>query len=149
MSLHDIYIDIVEFDSIVDANHMITEDAMDKYEKAFSLYKNDYLEENDYSWSLSRRGAYSQKFYKLANALVEYYMIRDDHAAAERILQILLEKFPLYEAAHQMLLKLYFIRKDRAAFVTHYQAMRKLFKAELGIEPGDSIKALYRSMLCG
>jgi two-component system LytT family response regulator len=147
MNLYGIYIDIAEFDSMVEANNVITEDIAEKYEKALSLYKSNYLEENDYIWSLPKREEYSKKFYKSATCLVNYYIKRNDYAAAERILRSILGKFPLDESAHRMLLKLYFVRKDRAAFVTHYNAVKKLFKAELGIEPSNSMQALYKSML--
>ncbi|ATW23709.1 response regulator [Candidatus Formimonas warabiya] len=148
MSLPHIYTDILVFDSIVDFNYVITEDAVEKYEKAFSLYKNDYLEDHDYLWSLSQREVYAKKYYKLATSLVKYYMKKNDHTAAERILHSILGKSHFDESIHEMLLKLYFIKKDRAAFVTHYQSMQELFKTELGIEPSDAIRSLYNSMLC-
>lgn len=148
MSLPQIYIDTLEFDSMVDLDPRIMEDTVKKYEKAFFLYKNDYLEDNDYIWSLSKRETYAKKYCQLATSLVSYYMKRNDYTAAERILQSVLEKSSLDESVHEMLLKLYFMKKDRAAFVSHYHAMKELFKAELGIEPSNSIQALYHSLLC-
>lgn len=147
MSLPDIYIDIAEFDSLVDSDIVVTEDTIEKYEKVFSLYKNDYFEGNDYIWSLSKRETYSKKCCKLATSLTKYYIKWNDYTAAERTLQRILAISPLYESAHEMLLKLYFIKKDRVSFVTHYNALQELFNTELGIEPSYSIKALYSSML--
>lgn len=147
MSLPDIYIDIAEFDSLVCSNFEVTEDTIEKYEKVFSLYKNDYFEGNDYIWSLCKREIYSEKSCKLAAAIAKYYMKRNDYASAERTLKRILTISPLYESAHEMLLKLYFIRKDRVLFFTHYNAMQELFNTELGIEPSYSMKALYSSML--
>jgi len=147
MSLCDIYIDVSEFDSIADSDNVITENTVEKYEKAFSLYKSDYMEENGYLWSLSVREEYFKKYCKLATSLVNYYIKRNDYSAAERILRSILAKSPLDESSHEMLLKLYFIKKDRVAFVTHYNVVKELFKAELGIAPSNSMQALYKSIL--
>ena len=146
LSLPDIYIDIAEFDSFADSDFEVTENTIEKYEKVFSLYKNDYFEGNDYIWSLCKRETYSKKNCKLATSLAKYYMKINDHAAAERTLKRILTISPLYEAAHEMLLNLYFIRKDRVLFFTHYNALQELFNTELGIEPSYSMKALYSSM---
>jgi two-component system LytT family response regulator len=149
MSLPQIYVDTVAFDSVADSGYSVEEGAIEKYEKAFSLYKNDYLEENDYIWSLPKREEYARKYHDLADFLVKRHMQRNDYAATERVLQRILEKFPFEESAHEMLLKVYFVKRDRAAFVAHYQAMQESFRAELGIEPSDTVQALYNRMLCG
>lgn len=147
MTLQDVYFDITEFDTILKANIKITDDTLENYEKAFYLYKSDYLEGNDYIWSLPRREVYTKKCCNLATALVKYYKKKNDLDSIERILQRVLKKAPLEESAHEALLKLYFINKNRTAFVTHYHAMSDLFKKELGIEPSVSIQSLYRLML--
>jgi two-component system LytT family response regulator len=149
MSLHQVYIDTVDFDSQIASPVPVEESTIEKYEKALLLYKGDYLEDNDYLWALPKKEEYFKKYYKLVTAIVIYYMQRNDYTAAEKILHQILEKSPLNEAIHEMLLKCYFIKKDQVAFVTHYQAVRQLFKTELGIEPGKSIQALYQSMICG
>ncbi len=147
LSLPLAYIDIVAFNSYTSSSLPVEESTTEKYEKALSLYQGDYLEENGYLWSLSQKAAYAQKYYTLAFAVGRYYMMRNDYAAAEKILQNILEKSPLNEAVHEMLLKCYFVQKNRVALITHYQAVRELFKTELGIEPDKSIQALYNSIL--
>ncbi len=149
MSLPQIYVDTAAFDSIADSGYSVEEGTLEKYEKAFLLYKNDYLEENDYIWSLSKREEYARKYHDLAAFLVKRHMLRNDYAATERVLQRILKKFPFDESAHEMLLKIYFVKRDRAAFVAHYQAMQESFRTELGIEPNDTVQALYSRMLCG
>lgn len=148
MSLPQTFIDVIEFDSIASSNINIEEAAIDKCERALSLYKGDYLEDNDYLWSLSKKEEYSKAYFRLATSVAKYYMRRNDYSAAEKILQNILERFPLSEAAHELFLKLYFAKKDRAAFVTHYNTVKELFKTELGIEPSSSLQALYSSILC-
>ncbi|MFZ7102443.1 MAG: response regulator [Peptococcaceae bacterium] len=148
MSLPQVYIDTVEFDSQITFSVLVDESTIEKYEKTLLLYKGDYLEDNDYLWSLPKKEEYFKKYYKLATSVIIYYMQRNDYIAAEKILREILKKSPLDEDAHEMLLKCHFVKKDQVAFITHYQAVRDLFKTELGIEPGKSIQALYESMIC-
>lgn len=146
-SLSNIYIDIEEFDSIVSSNMYITEDSIENYKKLFSLYKNDYLEGNDFVWSLLQRESYAKEYSKLAKSLISYYMKINNYIDAEIIIQNFLEKCPLDEFANEMCLKLYFIKKDRVSFINHYKNIKKLFKTELEIDPNDSIQALYTTIL--
>lgn len=146
LSLPQVGIDTVEFESYASSSLPVEEGTVETYEKALLLYKGDYLEDNGYLWSLPQKSAYAQKYYKLAFSMARYYMTKNDYAAAERILQNILEKFPFSEVAHELLLKCYFVQKNQVTFVTHYQAVRELFKTELGIEPSKSIQALYNGI---
>lgn len=145
--VNDVYVDIIEFDSIVSSKLKLAENTIHKYEKAFSLYKNAYLEDNDYIWSLSKRETYYKKFCKLATSLVQYYSKINDYTSAERIILTVLEKSPLDEYAHEALLKLYLTNNNYVKFVNHYNYIKDLFETELGIQPNDSIQSLYHSML--
>ena len=71
----------------------------------------------------------------------------NNYIDAEIIIQNFLEKYPLDEFANEMYLRLYFIKKDRVAFINHYNSMKKLFKTELGIDPNDSMQELYTTVL--
>lgn len=146
LSLPQVYIDTVEFNAQASSPIPVEESTIERYEKALSLYKWDYLEENDYLWSLPQKAEYSRKYYQLASSIVKYYMMRNDYAAAEKILRNILEKSPLNEAAHEMLLKCSLVQKDHVAFITHYHTIQELFKTELGIKPSKSIQALYNSI---
>lgn len=147
LSLPRVYMDTVEFDSCVSSFEHIDKSSIELYEKALLLYQGDYLEDNDYLWSLPQKAAYAQKYYRLAFAVAKHHMMKNDYATAEKILQNILDKSPLNEAAHEMLLKCYFIQKDQVSFITHYQSVQALFRTELAIEPGKSIQALYHSMM--
>lgn len=147
MSLPQVYVDTIDFASQTDSLGPIAESTIENYEKTLLLYKGDYLEENDYLWSLSKKEAYFKKYYKLATSMAIYYMQRNNYLAAEKILHQILEKSPLNETVHEMLLKCYFVKRDQVSFITHYQALQKLFKTELGIEPSRSIQALYKGLL--
>lgn len=147
LSLPQAVIDKVEFDAHIASSIPVDQSTVARCEHALSLYTGDYLEENGYLWSLALKAEYGQKFYKLASAVVKFHMTQGDCVRAEKILRSILERCPLDETLHEMLLTCYFTRKDRTAFITHYHTVRGLFQTELGIEPGTSIQTLYQSLL--
>jgi len=146
LELPGIYTDTAEFDAAAGANDLLSEDSIERYEKAFLLYKGDYFEGNDYPWALSKMEEYAKKYSNLASALVKYFMDKSEYAAAEKILHKILVRFPLDDDFNEMLLQLYYIKKDRVALATHYNTIKKLYMTELGIEPSSAMQSLYSSI---
>lgn len=146
LDLPGIYTDTAEFDSVAGAYDVLSEDSIERYEKAFLLYKGDYLEENDYPWSLSKMEEYAKKYSNLASALVKYFVKKSEYSAAEKILHKVLVRFPLDDDFNEMLMKLYLTKKDRVALSTHYNTIKKLYMTELGIEPSNAMQSLYDSI---
>ncbi|SHN52844.1 response regulator [Desulfitobacterium chlororespirans] len=147
LSLPQAVIDKVEFDAHIASSVPVNQSTIARCEQALSLYTGDYLEENGYLWSLALKAEYGQKFYKLASSVVKFYMTQGDYVRAEKTLSSILERCPLDETVHEMLLTCYFTQKDRTAFITHYHTVWELFQTELGIEPGMSIQTLYHRLL--
>jgi two-component SAPR family response regulator len=146
LDLPGIYTDTAEFDSVADTYDVLSEGSIERYEKAFSLYKGDYLEENDYPWSLSKMEEYAKKYSNLASSLAKYYMEKTEYSAAEKILHKVLVRFPLDDDFNEMLLKLYLTKNNRVALATHYKTIKELYMSELGIEPSNAMKSLYDSI---
>ena len=146
-SIPDAYIDIEEFDSIIFSNMITTESDAEKYRKAFELYKDHYLEENYFSWSLLKKEIYSSKYYQLGKNLISYYLKTELYVDAEKIINRILEKYPLDEFANETCLKLYYIKNDRTSFINQYKLAKKLFEDELGIQPNFQIQELYKAVI--
>lgn len=144
MNMNGIYSDVEEFEALIDENFIVKDDNVDKYKKAFSIYRNNYLEENDYIWSLDLKEVYLQKFIKLSQALVDFYIERQHYDKAITIMKRVLEMSPLEEHLHETLLNLYIMTDDRISFVKHYNFVKELFNAELGIELSDKLKIMYK-----
>lgn len=143
----DAYVDIIEFDSILNSDIVITENTIEKYKKAFSLYKNRYLEGNDFVWSFSQKELYSSKYRKLVKHLIDFYIKKNNYVEVEKIVLKVLEICPLDEYTNEIYLKLCFIKKDKISFTNHYKLLQNLYKNELGIEPSINIKNLYNSIM--
>ena len=147
MSLPDVYIDIKEFNSAIHSNINITDSTIEKYEKLFLLYKDNYFEGNDYQWSIARKETYSLNYFKLAESIIKYYMKTYKYIDAGRIVRIILEKFPLNNFANLMLLRFYYMNNNRKDFINHYMYIQELFKTELGIELDNEIQELYNTYI--
>lgn len=143
----DTYVDIIEFDAILNSDIVITEDTIDKYRKAFSLYKNRYLEGNGFVWAFSQMRLYSSKYQKLVKNLIDFYMKKNNYLEVEKIIFKVLKICPLDEYANKMCLKLYFQKKDKISFINHYKSLQTLYKTELGINPSINIKNYYSSII--
>lgn len=147
LELPDVYIDASEFKTITDAEIAVSETSIERYKKALSLYKGNYLEENEYFWSQSKAVEYSTRYRSLVSEFAKYYVTKTDYTNAEKILLEALTKSPLDDELNEMLLKLYFVRKDKASFITHYKKIKELYQSELGIMPNTSMQGLFRGIL--
>ena len=146
MELPDIYIDAAEFEALTDAEIVFSAASTERYKKALSLYKGNYLEENEYFWSQSKAEEYSRRYLILVSEFAKYYTSRADYANAEIILLEALSKVPLDDELNEMLLKLYFVKKDKASLITRYKKIKELYQSELGITPNKSMQELFRGI---
>lgn len=144
MNIDGIYSDVDEFQSLIDNEVNIKDNNIDRYKKAFTLYRNNYMEENDYEWSFNLKEFYRSKFIKLSKTMVEYYIKNKDYDNAVTIIKKAIKISPLEEDLHESLFNLYILINDRISFVKHYNYLKDLFKEELGIELGNRIKLMYK-----
>ena len=105
------------------------------------------MEENEYFWSQSKVEEYSTRYRRLVSEFAKYYITKIDYINAEKILQKALTIAPIDDDLNEMLLKLYFVRKDKASFITHYKKIKELYQSELGITPNTSMQELFRGIL--
>ncbi|MDD3569612.1 MAG: PAS domain S-box protein [Lachnospiraceae bacterium] len=145
------YSDILEFKNILN-NTFLPFDSVDyasaaNYERLVSLYKGDYLNNNDYPWSFSESTLYRQQFEHASLALSHYYFLIFDYDSAKKILMRLIDIDNLNENFHELLLKIYLNEKDYSSFISHYSNIENLLLNELGTYPNSSIQNLYKIML--
>ena len=143
LELPDVYIDTAEFEALIKDEIPLSAATIEKYKKALSLYKGNYLEENQYFWSQSKAEEYSERYRSLVSEFAKYYAAGTDYANAEKILREALTKVPLDNDLNEMLLKLFFTKKDKAALVMHYNKIKELYKVELGIMPNATMRDLF------
>lgn len=146
MELPDVYIDTAEFEAITNTEIALSAASIERYKKALGLYKGNYLEENGYFWSQSKAEEYFKRYRSLVSEFTKYYATKTDYANAEEILQKALTKAPLDDDLNEMLLKLFFMKKDTASLITNYNKIKDLYQSELGIAPNTTMQELLRGI---
>lgn len=143
MELPGASIDTNEFMAITDGEIYVAEETLDKYKAAFRLFRGTYLGENEYRWSKSEAEKYLVRYHRLVFALVNYYMKQKDDITAEQVLRDALQINPLDDDLNEMLLRLFYTKKNKAAFAGHYHKIKVLYQDELGIEPSLIMQELF------
>ncbi|MEA5083931.1 MAG: PAS domain S-box protein [Lachnospiraceae bacterium] len=145
------YSDILEFKNILNSTFLPFDSVDDvsaaNYQRLVSLYKGDYLNNNDYPWAFSQSALYRQQFEAASLALAHYYFLVFNYDAAKKILIRLIDIDNLNEKFHELLLKIYLNKKDYSSFIKHYKNLVKLLLLELGTKPNSSIENIYKIML--
>lgn len=146
LELPQAYIDVREFGEITGEEIALSEGNIDKYKRALSLYKGNFLAD-EYPWAQSRAEEYFIKYRGLACGFAQYYAEKEEFEAAEGILQEALEKAPLDDSMNEMMLKLYYMKKDKASLVLHYNRIQELYHTELGITPNAVMRSYMKRSL--
>ena len=142
MKLPDIYVDATAFEAITADEIKVTQASLSKYKRAFNLFKGNYLGENGYLWSQSEAEKYLTRYRRLVSELVNYYADRSEVLAVEQVLRDALKIAPLDDDLNEMLLRLFFMKRDKSALVIHYNKIKALYQNELGIMPSATMQEL-------
>ncbi len=159
----DHWLDCAEFSALVAASQAHAHRRADAclrctqwLQQAAELYRGNFLEHFFVSestafeeWALTIR----ERFRQLA--LEALYRLADFHAHAgeyEQACQMAARQLaldPWREEAHRQAMQALVLNGQRNAALAHYVACRRRLAAELGVEPTDETKALYRQIKLG
>ena len=146
-------VDLNRFESLVDAGKeaLAAGDALrasEQLEQALQLWRGEALEDLESAPEAEREGLRLAELRLAAiEERVDAELALGRQAELAGWLQALVREHPFRERLRgQLMLALY--RSGRQAeALDHYQEARRLFAEELGIEPGDPLKRLERSIL--
>ncbi len=147
MELPEVYIDTAEFKQVTEGEMVITPASLARYKQAISLYKGNYLNENEYLWSQNEAEIYSTRYRRLVLELAKYYIYQADFSSAEQVLRDALAIIPLEDTLNESLLRLFYTKKDKAALIMHYNKIKELYQTELGITPNSAMQSLFYDAL--
>ncbi|PYG84310.1 two-component SAPR family response regulator [Ruminiclostridium sufflavum DSM 19573] len=142
MELPEVYLDTAEFEELTASDIELSEASVEKYKRALSLYKGNYLEDNEYFWSQNKSDEYLRRYRILVSEFAKYYITGKDYSNAEKVLLEALKKAPLDDELNERLLKLYYTKKDKASLISHYSKIKELYKSDLGITPNKVMQEL-------
>ncbi|PYQ27261.1 MAG: hypothetical protein DMF56_21035 [Acidobacteria bacterium] len=142
-----IRVDVVDFESLVAAG---TPEALDP---ATRLYGGDFLdgfqldEEKFDQWVIAERDRLHRLALRAHAQLADIFGRNDSIDEAIAVAQRSLRIDPLQEPMHRTLMRLYVKSGDLANALQEYDALAKVLRRELNVEPDAETKALHQEIL--
>jgi len=109
--------------------------------------KGPYLTDIGAAWAILDRERVQQTFLEAAIRLAELHWKRKDAQKTLEICQRALELDPASEPFHQMAMRAYAARGDRAAMARQYQTCRDITERLFGLPPAEETEKLYRQLI--
>jgi len=116
---------------------------------ATELYQGDLLEGWYQDWCLHERERLRNAYLTMLDKLMDYRMARCDYENAATYGARILRYDRAHECTHQRLMRLQFLRGDRAAALRQYQRCVTALDEELGVQPTEATVALYQDIRLG
>src|SRR5262245_10346864 len=140
-------VDVTEFEEVAGSPDP------DELDRAAALYRGDLLEgissgsAQFEEWLRAERERLHELALEAFAKLLAHQMKLEDTEPAIQTALRLLSLDPLQEVTHRALMRLYTRKGRRAAALRQYQLCVDVLQRELGVEPEDATKQVYRELL--
>ncbi len=141
--------DIEEFETCIKLGARLERDGngvhtIDAYEKAVSLYRGDFLEDEPYAeWCWEERERLREAYLGLLSKLAALHADQGALETSIRYYRQTLTVDPLREQNHQGLMRVFLAAGRRAEAVRQYQMCRDILRRELDVDPLPETEELY------
>lgn len=143
----DVEVDAFKLEDMVFKYTKIDNENLESYEHIISKYK-PIFEEFSSDWCYEIKETYHRYFVNLAKRLVAYYKaINAEPLKILKLTEMIIKYEPYDEETRENALKLHYIIGGRTSAEKYYLEYYDLLKNELQIEPGPSIKKLYKELI--
>ncbi|UUZ73329.1 AAA family ATPase [Polaromonas sp. P1(28)-8] len=119
------------------------------FELAARLYSGDLLPACYDDWVLDARAKLRAEAYGALVRLTGEAARRDDHKAAIRHAQRIVDLEPTDEAAVRIQMQAHIALGDRAAALRSYHRYAEVLERDLAVAPGEAIRAMYQQLRAG
>jgi DNA-binding SARP family transcriptional activator len=116
-------------------------------ERAYDLYRGDFLEGSYDDWAEEQRHFYQEQFSRVLNGLAKQAVTDKQWNAALKYSADILAIDPYREDLHRLTLRVLAAQGKPAAVKKHYDDMQKLLKDELGIAASAETAKLYKELM--
>lgn len=117
-------------------------------EAMVSLYAGQLFEDEPYQdWCLRERERLEEMYLMTREELARLSLEEGDPVTALRHCENILDRDPLREVAHIIVMKAYMALGHRTRAVNHYHQLAQLLADELGMMPATTIQQLYEEIL--
>ncbi len=145
-------IDAEEFDRLISegdaARRARDTDAFVKaYEEAAALYRGEFMQGSYDEWAEEQRSYYREQYLRVLEILSRAAQKADDWSRSLGLAQKILREDPFREDVHCQVMRAHAAQGNRVAVREQYEALRKILKKELGVEPAADTRKIYRELL--
>jgi predicted ATPase/DNA-binding SARP family transcriptional activator len=154
----EILLDVAQFRSLLIQGSQQATPALriPMLEEAARLYREDFLSgfslkegTNFNEWTLAQAESLRRDFVRALQMLLEDYTALDQVPSAIPHAHRLVGLDALNEATHRTLMELYVLSDQQAAAIQQYQALEKLLRKELNLDPQPETRELYKRIRKG
>ena len=116
-------------------------------ERAVRLYRGEFMEGVYDDWVAEPRAHYEARYMTALESLARVDFEAGDWTAAIERAKAILSRDPFREEIHCLVMRAYAAVGNRRAVKEQYESLRALLDAELGVEPSESVDAVYAELL--
>jgi len=116
------------------------------YENAVALYRGEFMQGSYEPWVEEQRTYYREQYLRLLEALAGVAQKTGDWPKSMRLAQRILHEDQFREDIHCLILRAHAAMGNRGALKDHFEGLKRLFQAELGVEPSSETKKLYEEL---
>jgi ATP/maltotriose-dependent transcriptional regulator MalT/DNA-binding SARP family transcriptional activator len=117
------------------------------YERAVALYRGEFMQGSYDEWAEEQRSYYREQYLRILELLAQTAQKAEDWARSLSLAQGILREDPFREDVHCMVMRAHARQGNRVAVREQYEALRKLLRKELGVEPAAETQRVYRELL--
>jgi DNA-binding SARP family transcriptional activator len=145
-------IDIEEFDRLVSQGESARRARQfDQYtelcESALRLYRGEFMQGSYDPWVEEQRTYYREQYLSLLESLAAVAQKAADWPRVMQLAQQIIHDDPFREDIHCMVMRAHAAVGNRGAVKDHFETVKKLLEAELGVEPSAETKKLFRQLI--
>jgi DNA-binding SARP family transcriptional activator len=124
----------------------ICEHEAEALKRVVPFYRGDLLEGCYEDWCTYERERLKAMYLSVLERLLGYCEKRGLHEEGFEYGEQLLRYEHAHERAHWRLMRLHYLAGDRTGALRQFERCKEFLHAELGIEPGEAIMALYEQL---
>jgi DNA-binding SARP family transcriptional activator/tetratricopeptide (TPR) repeat protein len=146
------HIDTEEFDRLVteaDAARRARdqETFVASCERAVALYRGEFMQGSYDEWAEEQRSYYREQYLRLLELMASTAQKAEDWSRSLSLAQRILREDPFREDIHCHVMRAHAAQGNRVAVREQYDALRKLLRKELGVEPAPETQKVYKQLL--
>ena len=145
-------IDIEDFDRLIAEGEAArrarqVEQSIACYEQAIKLYRGDFMQGSYDEWAEEQRSYYREQYLRMLETLATVAQKGEDWTRALDLAQQILRIDPFREDIHCTIMRAHNALGNRVAVKEQYEALRRLLRKELGVEPVSDTQKTFRELI--